>query len=268
MTTLFAPAVGKVLKYELSDVIRSKWVAAYALFFLVVTDALFRFGGGSAHVVLSLMNVVLVLIPLVSLIFGTIYLYSAREFTELMLAQPVRRGHLFAGLYGGLVLPLAAGFALGVTLPFLWHGGAAGAAGDTLALLVLVGVLLTAAFLALALLIAVRFDDRMKGLAAALVAWLFFAVVYDGLVLVAVHAFSAYPLEKPLLALTILNPVDLGRVLLLLNVDVAALLGYTGAVFERFFGTGLGFGVALLALGTWCAVPLALAHRLFTRKDF
>lgn len=268
MTTLLAPAVGKVLKYELSDLVRSKWVVAYAAFFLVVTDALFRFGGGSAHVVLSLMNVVLVLIPLVSLIFGTIYLYSARDFTELMLAQPVRRGHLFAGLYAGLVLPLAAGFALGVTLPFLWHGGAAGAEGRTLALLVLVGVLLTATFLALAFLIAVRFDDRMKGLGAALLVWLFLAIVYDGLVLVAVHTFSTYPLERPLLALTLLNPVDLGRVLLLLNLDTAALLGYTGAVFERFFGTVLGFGVALLALGAWCAIPLAFARRLFRRKDF
>ena len=51
---------------------------------------------------------------------------------------------------------------------------------------------------------------------------------------------SDYPLELPLLGLTLLNPVDLGRVLLLLQFDNAALLGYTGAVFERFFGSALG----------------------------
>ena len=81
----------KVLKYELSDVIRSRWVLGYTVFFVAVTDALFRLGGGSAQVLVSLINVVLILIPLVCLVFGTIYLYNARDFTELMLAQPVRR---------------------------------------------------------------------------------------------------------------------------------------------------------------------------------
>lgn len=262
-----APAA-KILRYELSDVLRSRWALAYAAFFLVVTDVLFRFGGGGGQVVLSLMNVVLILIPLVSLVFGTAYLYSAREFTELMLAQPVRRGHLFVGLYGGLFLPLALGFALGVGLPFAWHGAAVAEYLPTLGRLLLAGMLLTAAFLALAFLIAVRFEDRVKGLGAALLVWLLLAVVYDGLVLLVAYTFSAYPLERPMIALGLLNPVSLARVLLLLTLDVAALLGYTGAAFERFFGTGLGTGLSLGALVAWCAVPLALARRHFTRKDF
>lgn len=258
----------KILKYELSDVLRSKWALAYALFFLVVTDALFRFGGGGTQVVLSLLNIVLILIPLVSLVLGTSYLYNARAFTEMMLAQPVRRGDLFAGLYGSLLLPLAAGFVLGVGLPFVWHGAAVAEYLPTLGRLLLAGVLLTAAFLALAFLIAVRFEDRVKGLGAALLLWLFLAVVYDGLVLLIAYTFSAYPLEQPMIILGVLNPVSLARVLLLLTLDVAALLGYTGAVFERFFGTGLGTALSLGALLAWWLVPLGFAHRHFLRKDF
>ena len=261
-------AIGKVLAYQLNDVVRSRWAIVYALFFLIVTDALFRFGGGGTQVILSLLNVVLILIPLVSLIFGTMYLYSTREFVELMLAQPVRRTDLFAGLYAGLLLPLALGFVLGVGLPFLWHGAAVGDHLPTLGRLLGVGVMLTAAFLALAFWISVRFEDRVKGLGAALLLWLFLAVVYDGLLLLVAYTFSAYPLEQPMIALGLLNPISLARVLLLLTLDVAALLGYTGAAFERFFGTGLGTLLSLAALVAWWAIPLVLARRRFLRKDF
>ena len=260
-------ATAKLLKYELHDALRSKWAMAYAAFFLVVTDALFRFGGGGGQVVLSLLNVVLILIPLVCLVFGTVAFYNARDYVNLMLAQPVRRSALFAGLYGGQAIPLVAGFVLGVGLPFAWHGSAA-VYLPTLGRLLLVGVLLTLASLALAFWLAVCFEDRLKGLAAALLVWLVLAVVYDGLLLLVAYTFSAYPLETPMIVLGLLNPVSLARVLLLLTLDVAALLGYTGAAFERFFGTALGTGLSLGALLLWCIVPLALARRRFLRKDF
>ena len=76
----------KIIRYELRNVLRSRSLIAYALFFFGVTDVLLRFGGG-ARAALSLMNIVLLLIPLVSIVFGTIYLYNAREFTELLLGD-------------------------------------------------------------------------------------------------------------------------------------------------------------------------------------
>jgi Cu-processing system permease protein len=100
---------GKILRYQLRDVIRGRWILAYTLIFLLVTDVLFRFGGSGDRVVLSLMNVVLLLVPLVSIIFGTMYLYHAREFIVMLLAQPVDRTSLFLGLYGGMAIPLAGG---------------------------------------------------------------------------------------------------------------------------------------------------------------
>lgn len=268
MNAIFSPVTAKIFKYELSDVVRSKWVLAYAAFFLVITDALFRFGGGSAQVMLSLLNVVLLLIPLVCMVFGTMYFYSARAFTELMLAQPVRRTSLFAGLFGGLALPLAISYAVGVAVPFAIHGVEAARHTATLGLLLGVGVLLTFVFTALAYLVAVSFQERVKGLAVAVLAWLFLAVVYDGLVLAIASAFADYPLERPMIALSLLNPVDLARVLLLLQFDVAALMGYTGAVFERFFGSGLGMATAFVALTSWLVAPLIAGQALFRRKDF
>ena len=258
----------KIIKYEVSDVIRGKWLLVYALFFLVVTDMLFRFGGGSAKALLSLSNIVLILIPLVSIVYGTMYLYNAREFTELLLTQPVTRRTLFSGLYVGLAAPLAAGFLVGITIPFAIHGVQATSHYTTLLTLSLSGVALTFIFVALAFLIAVRFEDKVRGLGVAILLWLFFSVLYDGLVLFLVNAFADYPLEKPMIALMLLNPIDLARVLLLLTFDVSALMGYTGAVFEAFFGSALGIGLSAAALGVWLAVPLMLGMRRFRKKDF
>lgn len=258
----------KVLHYQLRDVVRNRWVLAYGLVLFVLTEGLFRLGGDGGRVILSLLNVVLILVPLVALTFGTLYLYNAREFIELLLTQPVSRGAMFAGLWAGLALPLCLVLLAGVGLPFLFH--ATGAAIPTHSLVVLLGTgtLLTAAFTAIAFLIALRCEDRARGFGMALVVWLICAVVYDGLVLLVVAVFHDYPLETPLLILTLLNPLDLGRVLLLLDFDVAALMGYTGAVFRRFLGTSLGMGVGLAALSVWTIVPLALGLRRFRRRDF
>jgi Cu-processing system permease protein len=256
----------KVFRYELQDLRRSRWIAGYVLLLLLLTEALLRFGGGGPRAVLSLMNVVLAVVPLASIVFGTMYLYGSRDFIELLLAQPVGRSALFAGLYAGLAVPLAGGFLLGVGLPFLWGGG--GPVAGPLAMLLGAGVLLTLVFTALAMLVSLWCDDRAKGLGLAILLWLAATALYDAVLVLVATGFSDYPLELPLIGLTFLNPVDLGRVLLLLQLDTAALMGYTGAVFERFFGSALGAAVTTTALALWCAGPLLLAHRLFGRKDF
>lgn len=258
----------KVLRYELQDLRRSRWVFGYALLLLALTDSLLRFGGGGPRALLSLLNVVLVLVPLVSIVFGTMYLYGARDFIELLLAQPVRRAELCAGLYAGLALPLALAFLLGVGLPFVWGGHGDGSLARPLAMLLGAGVMLTLVFTALAFLVSLLFDDRARGFGVALLLWLAATALYDAVLVFVAVTWSDYPLELPLLGLTLLNPVDLGRVLLLLQFDSAALLGYTGAVFERFFGSAVGVAVATTALAAWCAVPLALAGRRFRHKDF
>jgi Cu-processing system permease protein len=257
-----------VARAQARNVVRSRWLVAYVGFFAVVSDALLRFGGDSTRALLSLVNVVLFVVPLVGLVFGTTYLYDAREFTELLLAQPVGRRALFAGLLLGLAVPLASGLAVGLVLPFALHGLASRADAVTLGTLVGCGAALTFVFVALAFVVATRYDDKVRGLGAAVGLWLLLGLLYDGAVLLAVALLGDYPIERPLLGLMLANPIDLARVLLLLRFDVAALLGYTGAVFATFFGGGLGTAIAALALGAWVLLPLGLGVRAFRRKDF
>jgi Cu-processing system permease protein len=264
MTTL----VWKIARTQMRDAIRSRWLAVYAGFFLLVTESLLRFSGGDAKAILSLATAAMMVIPLATLVLSTIYVYNAREFTELLLAQPIRRSALYAGLYLGLALPTAAGFLVGTGIPLAVRGGGDPTLHGAVAMLLLTGVLLTFVFTAIAFCIALRSDDRLRGLGIALGLWLAVGFLYDGLVLVVIALFADYPIELPLLVLTFANPVDLARVLLLLLLDVSALMGYTGAVFQRFFGGTGGVALAVTMLVAWVAVPVAIGAHQFRRKDW
>ena len=79
--------------------------------------------------------------------------------------------------------------------------------------------------------------------------------------------FADYPLEKPMILVSALNPIDLGRVLILLQLDISAMMGYTGAIFKDFFGTMLGLSIAFIILIVWILIPLYFSTRKFIRKD-
>lgn len=261
-------AVALVLRAGARDLARNRWLLAYGIGLAAIAELLFVFGGTGNQVVLSLLNATLLLVPLVALVFGTMHVYASREFIELLLAQPLPRPAVFTGLYLGLAIPLAGAFLLGIGLPLLLHGAAAEAPRAALVALAVGGAFLTAAFAALAMAIALGTDDRLKGMSLSLAAWFLLTIGYDGGVLALVASFGNWPLERPLLALMLGNPVDVARVLVLTALDAAALLGYTGALFRRAFGSVTGPLVALVALTLWCALPVFLARRRFLRRDF
>jgi Cu-processing system permease protein len=226
----------KVVRYALRDLLRSRWLAGYAVVLALATDALLRFSATPQKAGLSLVSVVLFVVPIVSLVVGAMVVYAAREFTELLLAQPIPRRALFLAQYVGMAAPLSLAYAAGIAIPFVVHGLAI-AEATMLTALVAAGVALTWIFTAIAHLLAVRCEDRVKGLAAAIGIWIAVTMLYDGLVLALAATFHEYPIERPMIALLVANPVDLARLALLLEFDTPALMGYTGAVFRSFFGT-------------------------------
>ncbi|MCC7054959.1 MAG: ABC transporter permease subunit [Gemmatimonadaceae bacterium] len=254
--------------HQSRDVLRKRWVIAYAVVLAVAGDLLLRLAGDGPSALVSLLNVVLLLVPLIALILGSASLYGAREFTELLLAQPIPRRSLYVGLYLGLTVPLMGATAAGLALPFLVERALDPATLPVLVLLLAVSVLLVGVFTALAFVITVLVRDRARGLGVAILAWLGLGVLYDGLILMIATAFRDWPIERGMLAAMALNPIDLARTILLLRLDVAALMGYTGAVFRAAFGSTAGVGIALAALGAWIVVPWWLGARAFERRDF
>nr|AWJ66277.1 nitrous oxide reductase maturation transmembrane protein [uncultured bacterium] len=258
----------KVMKYGFFDLLRSRWILIYSLFFMAVTGGLLYFAGDPNQAVLSTLNLVLLVIPLVSLVLGLSYSYYSRDFLALILTQPIARSGVFLGHYAGIALPLLASFLLGSGLPF-----AIFALRNEADLAVIVGLLsagsfVTLIFSALAFWIALVVEERVRALGLALGLWLLLTMLYDGLLLMFIILMQAYPIERALIGLSVLNPIDLSRILVLLQLDTAALMGYTGAVFQRFFGSGWGISISLVSLSLWTIVPILLALRAFQRKNF
>ncbi|HPN59110.1 MAG TPA: ABC transporter permease, partial [Chitinophagaceae bacterium] len=81
----------KLSRYVLYDILRNKIIIAYTLFLLLVSLSMFRMEENGSKAMLSLLNIVLIVLPLVSLVFTTIHYYNSYEFIELMLSQPLSR---------------------------------------------------------------------------------------------------------------------------------------------------------------------------------
>lgn len=252
----------RITKHALYDILRNRFVLFYALFLLVITFSLFSLDSDPGKAVLSLLNIVLMVVPLVSIIFTTIYFFNSYEFIELLLSQPVDRKVIFFSEFLAICLALSAAFGVGVGLPVLLMG-----AGGVSGYLIVSGLLLTWVFVALAFAASVSTRDKAKGIGVALLFWFYFSLIYDGFMLYFIYSFSDYPLEKVTLALISLNPVDLARMVILLKLDISALMGYTGAFLKSFFGTSTGIAYSLGMLVVWVLLPLGYALRKFLGKD-
>lgn len=257
----------KIIRYQIHDISRSKWLLFYTLFFLLITYGLISFSNDQSKVILSLLNVALIIIPLVSIIFGTVYLYNNKDYIVFILSQPIKRNVLFLGLYLGLVIPLAFSFIIGTSMPLIILGKNI-PIQFTLLLLFAAGLFQTFIFVSISFLIATLNENKILGLGLSIFTWLLFSVLYDGFLLLVINIFQNYPLEKALIGFSVFNPVDLARILVILKLDVAALMGYTGAVFQKFFNTNFGMVVSFLFLIIWTVIPLIVGIRKFLKKDF
>jgi Cu-processing system permease protein len=214
------------------------------------------------------MNVIIVLVPLIGTIFGVMYYYNSTEFTELLLAQPLKRSSIFLGQYLGVSLSLSMSLVLGLGLPFVFYGLFKSNAIWDFSLLLITGTFLTFIFTALAFNIALSHENKIKGFGYAILLWLFLTIIYDGIFLLSLILFEEYPLDKLSLIGTMLNPVDLSRTLILLKLDISALLGYTGAIFKQFFGTNRGLILSFLMLFLWMILPILMVVIKAKKKDF
>lgn len=258
----------KILKYSFYDLMRSRWSYVYLAFYLLLGVVLLFLNNDLSKAIITLMNVIIVLVPLIGTIFGVMYYYNSKEFTELLLAQPLKRSSIFMGQYLGVALSLSMSLIIGLGLPFVFYGLFRSSVIWDFSLLLITGTILTFIFTALAFNIALSNENKIKGFGYAILLWLFLAVIYDGLFLMSLIMFEDYPLDKFSLVGSMLNPIDLSRTLILLKLDISALLGYTGAVFKKFFGTNFGLILSFFVLSVWVFLPLLRIAIRSKRKDF
>ena len=237
-------------------------VLAYTFILAILSWSSFALEDNSAKGILTILNVILFTVPLVSILFATIYLYNSSEFIELLLSQPIKRRKIWISLFLGLSISMILAFFVGAGIPLLINSP------DSIAIIMLInGCLITVIFTALAFLSSILTRDKAKGIGIAIMTWLFFALLFDGLVLFLLFQFQDYPIENAMVGITAFSPIDLARIQILLHLDVSAMMGYTGAIFKDFFGTAIGLIVSFLLLSLWVIIPFFISLRKFNKKD-
>ena len=219
----------------------------------------------------SLVQLVLLLVPLTSLLFGVMALASEPGAAELLFSQPVSRRTILAGKLLGAFLALIAAQAIGfgsAGLVLFSRVGSDGLAG----FLAVVGgsFVLTGVFLSLAAAIAAGETSarRARSLAVALVIWFIAVVLFDVAALGVASLLPSGLASRVLIVGAILNPVDAVRTGTLLAVEGTSAFGAASLAFFRFTHGVAGAAVWLSAsVIVWILVPLGLAARRVSRAD-
>jgi Cu-processing system permease protein len=259
---------------------RSRWTQLFAVVFgglaIAVASSGYIFSGGSgiqdfSRTAASLMQLVLLLVPLTSLVMGVLALTPERGGAEMLFAQPIaRRTVLFGtllGLFEALITAQAIGFGAAGLLIFARTGD-----GDFggFAAVVLGSVALTAVSLAIAAALAAgQFGRRrVRALAAALITWFSLALLFDVVVLGAASLLRSGHASRLLIISILVNPVDAVRTGTLLAVEGTAAFGPASLALLRFTGGMAGAAVLIgLSIAVWVAAPLTWAVRRLSAVD-
>jgi len=257
---------------------RNRWVVSFAALFAGLTLAIAYFGmvtSGYAgfqdftRTAASLVNVGGFLIPLFALILGVFSFVTHPEYLELLVTQPVSRSRVLLGRYAGLSLTVLGAAALGFGLPGVMIAVAAGPEGAQRYLAVIGYLsLLVLAFTGIALLVTLLARRRQIALGIALGVWIFFELAYGVIMLASTLYLPASVLKTTLLVGLLGNPVDLARVLSLLQVGGPHLFGPAGATLVKLTGSAaVATAAGLVGLLLWVVVPLFVAVKVFRRQN-
>jgi Cu-processing system permease protein len=267
-------------RQELVLAVRSRWTQIFAVVFAALSLAVAASGyiltGGSgvqdfARTAASLVQLVLLLVPLTALLLGVLALGSDRGTAELLFSQPVSRGVILCGRVLGLFQALVAAQMIGFGAAGLVIHAQSGEDGILGFLTVIAAsVVLTAVCLALAALIAAGnvARRRSRALAIALVVWFVMAVVFDLAALGAASMLRSGSASRLLITAALANPVDAVRTGALLGIEGTAAFGPASLALLRFTGGSAQAGVLLaMSLLLWFIVPMVIAVRRLSNVD-
>lgn len=266
-------------RYELLLAVRSRWLQIFAAVFaalaLAVAGSGYILSGGQgvqdfSRTAVSLVQIVLLLVPLASLVFGGLALTPERGAAELIYSQPVSRRVVLIGRLLGVWIALAAAELIGFGAAGIVVQSQAGFDGVMrFVTLIATAIGITGIFLALAALIAsISQGRRTRVLAAALVVWFVTVLLFDVAALGAASLLRSGAASRLLIVATLINPIDAARTGALLLIDGTSAFGAASLALMRFTG---GLPAALAIIGTsltaWLIAPLWLAARAISRAD-
>lgn len=259
---------------------RSRWTQIFAVVFAALALAVAASGyvvsGGHgvqdfSRATVSLVQLVLLLVPLTALLLGVLALSPERGAAELLFSQPVARGAILLGKMIGLLQALVAAELIGFGIAGLviYHQAGEDGAGSFL-LLVAASAALTAVFVALAGAICAGSvgHRRSRSLALALVVWFVAVVLFDVIVLGVASLLRSGTASRLLVASALANPVDAIRTGTLLGLEGTAAFGAASLALLRYTGGPLNASLLIIAsLLAWLVGPTVVAIVRLRRAD-
>lgn len=266
-------------RHELLLAARSRWLQWFAVIFaglaLLVAGSGYVLSGGHglqdfARTAVSLVQLVLLIVPLAALVFGSLTLSPDRGAAELLYAQPVPRWAILAGRVIGLFLALAAAELLGFGVAGLavqYYSGPSGAS-QFLAVVAL-SLALTAVFLAIAAALASGEPGRRaRALAMSLVVWFVAVILFDLAALGVASMLRSGAASRVLMTAALVNPVDAGRTGAYMAIEGTSAFGAASLALLRFAGGERAVAALVTAsLLLWTIVPAWVAARRLGRTD-
>ena len=261
---------------ELRDAWRNRWFVLYALMFVVLALAMSWvsvvgvLGSGFAglgRTAASLINLVVLIVPLMGLTLGSAAIAADRESGLLLYtySQPVSLGEIvtakFWGLASALLAALLAGFggaALVIAGPVA--GGEAGAFAGFLVLSMLVAL----AAASVGLCISSLCNSASTAAGVALFVWLLLVLVGDlGLMGTSLVLDMSVPV---LLGLALVNPLQVFKLAAVVTIRGGSeVLGPAGLYATRTLGDGL-LPLLVTVLLAWIVVPLLATLVVLRRR--
>lgn len=252
----------KLLKYEVYNITKSIWILFYSMLIGTIVIILLKSSDDLDKVIISLTNISLIIVPLISIVFSLTYFYSNKQFIEVLLTQPINRKTIFVSDYLAVSTSLIVAYGLGNIIPFIFYGYIY----DKFLIYLFINILLTFIFTSLGYLIAVLNDDRIVGIGISLVLWFFFLVIFDGIIFYIAVYFSDYPIEKALGFMSLFNPLDMVRIYIFYNLGLSELMGVSGLFLADILKNYSFLPIVVLIL--WSLIFLSISVLKFSKKDF
>jgi len=270
--------VATLFRKEISDSFNNRWFVLYAVAFtgLALLLSWLSLNAGTGYsgfaafgrTAASLVNLVLLIVPLMALTIGAGSLSGEQERGTLsyLLAQPVNRIEVLVGKYLGLAAALLGALAFGFGLSGLIIAGRGGQTdASAYILLATFAFVLALAMLSVGFFISVLTRKAAVATGVALFLWLAFVFGGDlGLMGTAV-AFKL-PIQA-LFNLALLNPLQVFKMSALLSINATLdVLGPTGIYAMQSYRDSLTW-LFLGSLALWIVLPLVVAYLIFRRRE-